>query len=282
MKTLHYYSLVQLMRLHRPIGWLLLLWPTLLALWGASEGQPSWSLVIIFSVGVVVMRSAGCVINDWADRDFDGFVARTKERPMATKKVTSKAAWGLFVGLLFIALLLVSMTNRLTMMLSVGGLVLASAYPFMKRYTHFPQVVLGAAYAWGIPMAYAAQSNEVPFAAYWLYAATLLWTVAFDTIYAIVDKEDDLKIGVKSSAIAFGRYDKLAIGILQVASIACFAIWGTLSGLSFYFAIGCIMASGLFLYQHYLIRERLPERCFKAFLNNQWVGLALFLGAVLK
>lgn len=267
-----------LMRLHRPIGWLLLLWPTLMALWGAGQGRPSLHLIVVFTLGVIVMRSAGCVINDLADIKIDGHVQRTRERPLVTGRVHKQDALMLFSGLIALAFLLVCATNGLTMRLSVVALMLASVYPFMKRYTHFPQVVLGAAYAWGIPMAYAAQTNTVPIAAGVLFGAMVLWTVAFDTVYAMVDKEDDLKIGVKSTAIGFGKWDTLAVASLQAAALALFALWGMLTGLGILYALGWLFAVAVSVYQQYLIQDRSPTACFKAFLNNQWIGFALFVG----
>jgi 4-hydroxybenzoate polyprenyltransferase len=202
-----------LMRLHRPIGSLLLLWPTLIALWLASKGEPDWHLVWVFMLGVIVMRSAGCVINDICDRHIDGHVARTEQRPLVTGKVSLKEACWLFGALLLFAFFLVCLTNRLTLILSLGGAFLASCYPLMKRYTYFPQVILGAAFGWAIPMAYAAHSQSFPLDCWILYAATILWAVAYDTLYAMVDKKDDLKIKVKSTAIVFGQFDKMWVGI---------------------------------------------------------------------
>lgn len=282
MREPSYHRYALLMRLHRPIGWLLLLWPTLMALWGASHGKPSLDLIIIFTLGVIVMRSAGCVINDYADQNIDGHVSRTRDRPLVTGQVHKREALCLFGGLIMLAFLLVCATNSMTLKLSIVALLLACCYPFMKRYTHFPQVVLGAAYGWGIPMAYAAQTETVPLTAWILYAAMLLWTVAFDTVYAMVDKEDDLKIGVKSTAIGFGRLDKLAVASLQAGSLTLFAIWGVATGLGKFYALGWLVAFALSVYQQYLIQDREPSACFKAFLNNQWVGLALFMGQTLS
>lgn len=269
---------LQLMRLHRPVGWLLLLWPTLMALWGASRGKPSGFLIVVFTLGVIVMRSAGCVINDWADRHVDGHVKRTRERPLVSGKVQEKEALWLFSGLILFAFLLVCMLNLMTLKLSVIALALAATYPFMKRYTHFPQVVLGAAFGWGIPMAYAAQSESVPLEAWILFSAMLLWTVAFDTIYAMVDKDDDLKIGVKSTAIGFGKFDKFAVASLQGGALVLFGLWGVSTGLGMFYATGWLTAFALSIYQQWRIQSRDPATCFKAFLNNQWIGLALFIG----
>lgn len=267
------------MRLDKPIGWLLLLWPTLLALWGAGRSAPSWVLGSIFTLGVIVMRSAGCVINDWADRRIDGKVLRTAQRPLAHGSVTAEAAIVLFLGLLISAFGLVWATNSITIILSIGAVCLASVYPFMKRYTHYPQVILGMAFAWGIPMAYAARTEQVPIEAGILYLATVLWTVAFDTIYAMVDRQDDLKIGVKSTAIAFGKWDLWMIGILQCGALMSFAVWGKLAGLGTGYALGWWAASGWSVYQQYTIRSRAPAACFRAFLRSHWVGAFLWLGA---
>jgi len=253
----------------------------MMALWGAAEGHPSVHLVVIFTLGVFVMRSAGCVINDWADRDVDGHVARTKDRPLASGRLHARDALIIFVVLLIVAFGLVCMTNALTMQWSVGALVLAAIYPFMKRYTHYPQVVLGAAFAWGIPMAYAAQANAVTANAWWLFSAMVTWTIAYDTAYAMADKEDDLKIGVKSTAIAFGRADKMMVAIFQAIAMLLFAFWGYRSGLGKFYAAGMFVAILLSGYQLWLIRHRDRTLCLKAFLNNQWVGLVLFAGMVL-
>lgn len=270
-----------LMRINRPIGTLLLLWPTLWALWIAGDGEPNPLVALVFVAGVFLMRSAGCVINDFADRKIDGHIERTKQRPLAQGLIRAKEALGLFAVLSVIAFALVLTMNMFTILLSFGALALAAIYPFMKRYTHLPQVVLGAAFGWAIPMAFAAQTESVPLIAWFLYAITLLWTVAYDTMYAMVDRKDDLKIGVKSTAILFGQNDKLIIGLLQMAVIAGFIIIGTaLSRGAFYF-IGVAVAAGLVVYQLYLIRDRQESACFKAFLNNNWLGAAIFLGLAL-
>lgn len=266
------------MRLDRPIGWLLLLWPTWLALWGASKGVPSIKNIVVFTLGVIVMRSAGCVINDWADRRVDGDVRRTCHRPLVAGQVSEKEALRLFVLLLIVAFILVCFLNPLTIMLSSVAVLLATIYPFMKRYTHFPQTVLGAAFAWGVPMAYVAEINTLPFSAMILFFATVCWTMAFDTIYAMVDREDDLKIGIKSTAIAFGQYDTVAIGLLQFSALLLFAYWGVLSELGIFYFIGFGMACGLSFYQQWLIRLREPQACFRAFLNSHWIGATLFIG----
>lgn len=268
----------QLMRMDRPIGSLLLLWPTLWALLLASDGQPQWPVIVVFCVGVVLMRSAGCVINDFADREFDGHVERTQFRPIPSGLVSSKEALGLFVFLCVLAFGLVLTMNTLTIQLSFGGAALAILYPFMKRYTHFPQLILGMAFSWAIPMAWAAESGEIAPLAWWLFVINLLWTVAYDTQYAMVDRDDDLKIGIKSTAIFFGRFDKLIIGFLQALTLTLLLIVGVSADLggAFYWAI--LVAGVLFVYQQWLIKGRDRKLCFQAFLNNNYVGMALTLG----
>ncbi len=270
-----------LTRLDKPIGTYLLLWPTYWALWIASEGIPSFKLLVIFTLGVVLTRAAGCVINDYADRKIDGYVKRTANRPLPTGRVTPKEALTLFAVLMLLAFGLVLFTNRETIILSVGGLLLASCYPFMKRYTYLPQVVLGAAFAWSIPMAFAAVSHTVPTYAWLIYIATLLWTVAYDTMYAMVDRDDDLKIGVKSTAILFGEADKLAIGLLQITTLLSLILLGVQREMSFIFYAGLMIAAGLFIYQQRLIQHRGRDNCFKAFLNNHYAGLAIFIGVLM-
>lgn len=275
------YQYALLMRLHRPIGTLLLLWPTLIAIWLAADGRPDPRMVMIFVAGVIVMRAAGCVINDFADRDFDGHVARTKNRPLVAKQVSTREAIGVFFTLLMMAFLLVLLTNKATVCLSIGALLLATAYPFMKRYTHFPQVVLGAAFGFAIPMVYSAHDQSLTTDCWLLYVATLLWAVAYDTLYAMVDKDDDLRIGVKSTAIAFGEYDKMWVGVCHLGMLALLVIlgWQTERSDVYFWSIG--IALGLAGFQQWLIRERDKQACFRAFLNNQWLGLALFVGTLL-
>ena len=270
-----------LMRLHRPIGIFLLLWPALWALWIAGEGSPDPLVVFVFVAGVVLMRSAGCVINDYADRDFDPHVARTRERPIAAGRVKPKEALVLFAVLCLLALGLVLLMNSLTIWLSLVGALLAVTYPFMKRYTHLPQVYLGAAFGWGVPMAFAAQTGEVPRVGWLLFVATILWATAYDTMYGMVDREDDLKIGVKSTAILFGDSDRLIIAIIQVVLLLALVLAGQAAGLGIYYYFGLLLATTLLVYQQYLIRERRPAACFKAFLNNNWFGAAVFGGIVL-
>lgn len=271
----------RLMRLDKPIGIYLLLWPTLWALWIAGEGRPNLMVLLVFVAGVVLMRSAGCVINDYADRDFDQHVARTKDRPIAAGRVSPKEALLLFCGLCFSAFLLVLLMNSLTVWLSLAGGFLAATYPFMKRYTHLPQVYLGAAFGWAVPMAFAAQTGEVPRTAWLLFVATVLWATAYDTMYGMVDREEDRKIGVKSTAILFGEADRAIIGIIQVLALAALGLAGQAASLGGYYYFGLLLAAGLALYQQFLIRDRTPEQCFKAFLNNNWFGAAVFSGIIL-
>ncbi len=271
-------ALLQLIRFDRPIGTLLLLWPTLWALWLAAQGVPDYKLLAIFLAGTFLTRSAGCIVNDLADRNLDGAVARTRTRPLVTGAVTAGEAVALFMVLMLAAFVLVLFTNKLTILLSLAAVVLASSYPFMKRYTHLPQLVLGAAFSWGIPMAFAAQLGALPTALWLIYLGNLLWTMAYDTAYAMVDREDDLKVGIKSSAILFGQYDRLMIGILQLSCLLCLYLAGLAFGLGAYYNTSLVVAAMLFCYQQYLIRERRPEACFKAFLHNNWVGMAIFAG----
>lgn len=271
----------RLMRLDRPVGTYLLLWPTLWALWLAGDGQPQWQLVIIFSLGTLLMRSAGCVINDYADRHFDPLVERTRERPMAVGAVSEKEALLLFALLALAAFGLVLLTNPLTVKLSFVAILLASMYPFMKRYTHLPQLALGAAFSWSIPMAFAAQSNELPAALWLVYFANLIWTVAYDTFYAMVDREDDVLIGVKSTAILFGESERAVTACLQAMVILLLIITGRQFGLGLYYYLGLAVAALLFAQQQYLIRNRDRASCFQAFLNNNRVGAAIFIGIAL-
>lgn len=274
------WDFIQLMRLDKPIGIYLLLWPTLWALWIAAKGVPSAANLLIFVFGVILMRSAGCVINDYADRNFDGHVKRTEARPLASGKVQPREALVLFGGLLAISFALVLCTNSSTVWLSFGAVALAACYPFMKRYTYYPQVVLGAAFSWGIPMAFTAQTGELPAALWLLYLANLLWTVAYDTYYAMVDRDDDLKVGVKSTAILFGDADRLIIGGLQGLALLCLLLAGARFELGAYYHLGLTVAAGCFAWQLWSTRDREPQACFAAFLHNHWAGLAIFLGIV--
>ncbi|MBK0034015.1 4-hydroxybenzoate octaprenyltransferase [Erwinia sp. S43] len=273
---------IRLMRIDNPIGWLLLLWPTLWALWLAGMKVPPLNVLIVFVLGVFFMRAAGCVVNDFADRKIDGHVKRTRGRPLPSGAVTSNEAKVLFICLLLVSFLLVLTMNSMTIWLSLGGLLLAWMYPFMKRYTHLPQVVLGAAFGWAIPMGWAAVNETLPLTCWLLFLANICWTVAYDTQYAMVDRDDDLKIGVKSTAILFGRHDKLIIGLLQLATLALLALTGWLSGLGGIFYWGLLLAAVLFVHQQKLIADRQREKCFQAFLNNNYVGLVLFVGIALS
>ena len=276
------HALLQLIRFDKPIGTLLLLWPALWALWLAAQGVPDYALLAIFLIGTFLARSAGCIINDLADRNLDGAVARTNTRPLVTGEITVREAIALFVALMLLAFILVLFTNRLTVILSVGAVILASSYPFMKRYMQLPQLVLGAAFSWSIPMAFAAQSGALPPALWLVYLGNLLWTMAYDTAYAMVDREDDLKIGIKSTAILFGQYDRLMIAVLQVSSLICLYLAGQAFGLGLYYNASLVVSAALFGYHQYLIRERKPDECFRAFLHNNWVGMAIFVGVALN
>ena len=275
------WDFIQLTRMDKPIGIYLLLWPTLWALWVAAKGVPSLGNLLIFVLGVVLTRAAGCVINDFADRKVDGHVKRTEQRPMASGKISSKEALVFFALLMGVSFLLVLCTNAQTVWLSFGALALAATYPFMKRYTYYPQVVLGAAFSWGIPMAFTAETGSLPAAAWLLYIANLLWTVAYDTYYAMTDREDDLKIGVKSTAILFGDADRVIILSLQGLALGCLLLAGSHFELGGWFHLGLLAAAGCFVWEFWYTRDRDPQRCFKAFLHNHWAGLAIFVGIVL-
>lgn len=276
------WDFIQLTRMDKPIGIYLLLWPTLWALWVAAKGVPSLGNLLIFVLGVVLTRAAGCVINDFADRKVDGHVKRTEQRPMASGKISSKEALVFFALLMGVNFLLVLCTNAPTIWLSFGALALAATYPFMKRYTYYPQVVLGAAFSWGIPMAFTAETGSLPAAAWLLYIANLLWTVAYDTYYAMTDREDDLKIGVKSTAILFGDADRVIILSLQGLALGCLLLAGSHFELGGWFHLGLLAAAGCFVWEFWYTRDRDPQRCFKAFLHNHWAGLAIFVGIVLN
>ncbi|MGI9878184.1 4-hydroxybenzoate octaprenyltransferase [Vibrio chagasii] len=268
----------QLTRMNRPIGTLLLLWPTLWSLIIAAQGMPDFDVLVVFVLGVVLMRSAGCVINDFADRKVDGHVKRTKQRPLPSGLVSSKEAVILFLVLAVISFLLVLTMNPLTIKLSFIGVGLAFIYPFMKRFTHLPQLFLGLAFSWAIPMAWAAQTNELPSIVWFIFVINALWTIAYDTQYAMVDRDDDLKIGIKSTAILFGRFDKLIVGSLQLVTLAMLIALGMHYHLgdTFYWAL--LVAGGLFVYQQHLMRHRDRDLCFQAFLNNNYVGMAVTIG----
>ncbi|MCY9873667.1 4-hydroxybenzoate octaprenyltransferase [Vibrio barjaei] len=268
----------QLMRMDKPIGSLLLLWPTLWALILAAEGIPDLHVLVVFSLGVIMMRSAGCVINDFADRKVDGHVERTKFRPLPAGLVSSREAIALFLFLAIASFILVLTMNTLTIQLSFVGLFLAFIYPFMKRYTHLPQLFLGLAFSWSIPMAWAAQANELPPMVWFVFVINALWTIGYDTQYAMVDRDDDLKVGIKSTAILFGRRDKLIIGVLQFATLLMLYTlggWYEL-GTSYYWSL--LVVGALFVYQQWLIRQRERMPCFQAFLNNNYVGMVVTIG----
>ena len=275
------WDFIQLTRMDKPIGIYLLLWPTLWALWVAAKGVPSLSNLLIFVFGVILTRAGGCVINDFADRKVDGHVKRTEQRPMASGKISSKEALVFFALLMGLSFLLVLCTNAPTIWLSFGALALAATYPFMKRYTYYPQVVLGAAFSWGIPMAFTAETGSLPAAAWLLYIANLLWTVGYDTYYAMTDREDDLKIGVKSTAILFGDADRVIILSLQGLALGCLLLAGSHFELGGWFHLGLLGAAACFVWEFWYTRDRDPQRCFKAFLHNHWAGLSIFVGIVL-
>ncbi len=277
-QRIYQYSL--LARLNKPIGIFLLLWPTLWALWIAAEGVPDLGVLTVFVLGVVLMRSAGCVINDYADREIDPRINRTKDRPIAAGRVSPDEAMLLFMALCFSAFLLVLTMNTFTILLSLGGVLLAGIYPFMKRYTHMPQIVLGMAFGWSVPMAFAAQTNSVPKIAWLIYVVTVLWAVIYDTMYAMADRIDDLKIGVKSTAILFGDADRVIIGILQAMMLFSLYLIGEQAQLGDGYNIAVLLAAVLMVYQQYLIRYRQPSLCISAFLNNNWLGLVIFVGIV--
>lgn len=271
---------VQLTRLDKPIGIYLLLWPTLWALWIAGEGRPSLKNVIIFVLGVALMRSAGCVINDFADRNFDGHVSRTKARPLATGRITTKEALIAFAVLVGLSFVLVLFTNAITIWMSFGALGIAALYPFMKRYTYYPQVVLGAAFSWGMPMAFTAETGSLLPEAWLLFIANVIWTVGYDTYYAMADREDDLKIGVKSTAILFGDADRIIIATLQGLTLLCLLLAGARFHMGAWFYLGLVVALGCFVWEFLSTRDRDPMKCFKAFLHNHWAGLAIWIGIV--
>ena len=270
-----------LARFDRPIGILILLWPALWALWVASDGRPDLGVLIVICLGVVLMRAAGCVINDYADRDFDPHVERTSQRPIAAGKVTPKEALIVFIVLCLCAFGLVLLLNIYTIMLSFIAAFLAASYPFMKRYTHLPQAYLGIAFGWAVPMSFSAQINSIPAVAWVMYLAVVLWALVYDTMYAMVDKDDDLKIGIKSTAILFGDYDRHIMAILQLIIIGLLLTVGQMEHLSWPYYGGGLVAAGLSVYQQKLIYHREKAQCFKAFLNNNWFGVAVFVGLVI-
>jgi len=270
----------RLMRLDKPIGILLLMWPTLWALLVAGKGQPDWKVVLIFITGVILMRSAGCVMNDIADRHYDGHIARTRNRPIVTGEVTVKEALLLAVGLSLCAFLLVCFLNKTTVLLSVIALFLAVTYPLTKRFLAIPQAYLGVAFGFGIPMAFAAVNDAVPAVAWWLMAANVCWAIAYDTAYAMVDRDDDIKVGIKSSALFFGRHDVLAIMVCYLIMLGMFVYVGFLSQFGPLYYTTLVAVFGLIVWQYQMIRTRNQARCFKAFLANSWIGCAIFVGFV--
>ena len=273
---------LQLMRMDKPIGTLLLLWPTLWALWIAAKGFPHLSVLLVFVIGVLLMRSAGCVINDFADRKIDGFVKRTKDRPLPSGRATSTEALILFALLSISSFLLVLTQNNLTIQLSIVGILLAFSYPFMKRFTHFPQFILGLAFGWSIPMAYAAQTGELTSVVWIVFTINILWTIAYDTLYAMVDRDDDLKIGVKSTAILFAEKDRLMVGLLQFSALLLLVLLGWIETLNWIYFIGLLVVLYLFIKQQILIRDRKREACFKAFQHNNYVGGVIFIALFLS
>ncbi|AGS38968.1 4-hydroxybenzoate polyprenyltransferase [Cycloclasticus zancles 78-ME] len=268
----------RLTRMHKPIGSLLLLWPMYWALWIASNGKPDILVLIVFTLGVVLMRSAGCVINDYADRKLDPHVLRTKDRPLALGQVEPTEALQLFFVLVFASSLLVLLMNTLTIYLSLGAVFLASLYPFMKRHTHLPQIFLGMAFGWAVPMIFAAQTNTVPAMAWLIFTATVIWAVIYDTMYAMVDRDDDLKIGVKSTAILFGDLDKVLIGFFQLLFFIALIMIGQKADLGSLYFTAVFIAFLLSIYHQYLIKDRDRSKCMAAFLNNNWLGLIVFVG----
>jgi 4-hydroxybenzoate polyprenyltransferase len=270
-----------LMRFDRPIGILILLWPALWALWVAGEGRPDLLVLIIICLGVVLMRAAGCVINDYADRDFDPHVERTKQRPIAAGQVKPREALIVFIVLCLCAFGLVLLLNTYTIILSFIAAFLAASYPFMKRYTHLPQAYLGIAFGWAVPMSFSAQTDSIPTVAWVMYLAVILWALVYDTMYAMVDKDDDLKIGVKSTAILFGDCDRHIMAILQIIILGLLIGVGQMEQLSWPYYLGVLVAASLSVYQQKLIFHREKALCFKAFLNNNWFGMAVFVGLVM-
>ncbi|MDH3630894.1 MAG: 4-hydroxybenzoate octaprenyltransferase [Gammaproteobacteria bacterium] len=268
----------QLIRFEKPIGFYLLLWPTLWALAVAGEGSPDGWILFVFVIGSFLMRSAGCAINDYADRDIDQHVERTRERPLTSGKITPAEALAVFAVLALIAFLLVLSLNRFTIMLSFGGILLAASYPFMKRYHYLPQVHLGAAFGWAVPMAFAALTGEVPKEAWLIYVASLVWTVAYDSMYSMVDREDDLKLGVKSTAILFGDYDRFMIAVFQILFLLALVLVGVDLEFTGIYYLGLGVATLLMAYEQFLIADRVPAHYFSAFLHNHWVGAAVFAG----
>lgn len=271
----------KLMRVNKPVGIWLLLWPTLWALWLAGDGHPDQGLFVIFVLGVFIMRSAGCVLNDYADRNIDPYVERTRNRPIATGAVAPTEALTLFVALGLIAIGLATMLNRQAQMLAVVGAVLTIVYPFIKRFVSIPQFILGAAFGWAVPMAFAAQTGSIPQLAWIVFGAALVWAVIYDTFYAMVDREDDQKIGVKSTALLFGDADLFVIGGLQVIMLIALIFVGMRASLGFWYYLSLAIAAALMAYHQWLARDRQPDGCFRAFLHNHLIGLVVFIGILL-
>lgn len=272
----------RLMRLDKPIGIYLLLWPTLWALFLAAEGFPRFDLLLIFVLGVVLMRSAGCVINDYADRKIDNLVERTQNRPITSGEISAKSALYLFATMMLLAFFLVLMTNALTVQLAIVAGALATLYPFTKRWTHLPQFILGLAFAMSVPMAFAATLNDLPSGVWWVFLATILWTVIYDTMYAMADREEDLKIGVKSTAVLFAKYDRVIIGVLQICLLLVFLKISKIFNLGVFYDISIIFSAFLMIYHQKLIKNREKHACFRAFLHNNFIGLIIFLGIALS
>jgi len=272
---------IQLTRLNRPIGFMLLLWPTLWSLWIAGNGSPEPLIVMVFSAGVILMRSAGCAINDYADREIDKHVERTQQRPITSGKISAREALVVFAAISLLSFALVLLLNKLTIMLSVIGVLLAASYPFMKRYTHLPQAYLGIAFGWATPMAFAAQTGELDPRLWLIVATVVVWAISYDTMYAMVDRDDDLKIGVKSTAILFGKHDRLAIGLLQITMLGLMVLTARAFELGLFYYAGILIAALLCVYHQWLIKDRERESCFKAFLHNNWLGAVVFIGLFL-
>jgi 4-hydroxybenzoate polyprenyltransferase len=272
---------IQLTRLNRPIGILLLLWPTLWGVWIAGDGHPSWLIVFIFTLGTVLMRSAGCVINDYADRDIDKYVKRTQDRPLTSGKVSKSEALWLAAGLALAAFLLILPLNNLTLLLSIPAVFLAASYPFTKRFFAIPQAYLGIAFGFGIPMAFAATLGNVPPVAWVLLLANVFWCIAYDTEYAMVDRDDDIHLGIHSSALSFGKYDVIAVMACYALALLMLAVAGLMAGLGIAYFTGLMVAEGIALYHYRLIKDRTREKCFKAFLHNNWFGAVVFAGLVI-
>ena len=272
---------LQLTRLNRPIGILLLLWPTLWGVWIAGAGHPAWHIVLIFVLGTVLMRSAGCAINDYADRDFDRYVKRTSERPVTSGRISPREAVWVGVCLSLLAFVLILPLNNLTLLLSFPAVFLAASYPYTKRFLAIPQAYLGIAFGFGIPMAFAAQLGSVPAAAWLLLVANVFWAIAYDTEYAMVDRDDDIHLGIHSAALLFGKYDVAAVMVCYAITLALLAWAGQMTGLGWFYYAGLLVAVGIAIYHYTLIRGRQREQCFKAFLHNNWFGAAVFAGIVL-